>query len=346
MKFLNQINNSENEYDFSHLLYYGDYACTNFLNTYGRESRILKTADYPSEWKEEFGISDCRLFFHKLIADGYLEPTSIESRLAEDSLEKIQKIAEEADLSASGTKEEILQRLELNTTRDQLAKYLPGAEIYSLSVKGKAYLADNQDLITLYQKKDRYHVSYNEYAALKSRDAQADFYAVLWQVMNERFQRNAEDTEYAAVQKEYLNMYVLFLDQDKKSDALNALLNYIFMDLNVFADTFAFIEQFRRSSLSVPEYLADAAVPVFQVRPDIIDDILQLKDSYDPKIARNISENNVSYYVNTEAFLAILDQVFAKALSIAELEEQINAKIPKALDYILRNQPAETSQAE
>jgi hypothetical protein len=141
-------------------------------------------------------------------------------------------------------------------------------------------------------------------------------------------------------------MYALFLDQDKKSDALNALLNYIFMDLNVFADTFAFIEQFRRSSLSVPEYLTDAAVPVFHARPDIIDDILQLKDSYDPKIAKNISENNVSYYVNTEAFLTILDQVFAKTLSISELEEQINARIPKALDYILRNQPDAPSQAE
>lgn len=83
MKLLSQVSLEENDNDFSHLLYYGDYACVNFLAKYGDKAHILKEKEYPAEFREEFGISDVRLFHRKMIADGYLEPTSIDQRMSE-----------------------------------------------------------------------------------------------------------------------------------------------------------------------------------------------------------------------------------------------------------------------
>jgi|GEM_PF-1934341 len=337
MKLLSQIKNSENDNDFSHLLYYGEYATVNFLSMYSSKCKVLRVQDYSSVWKEEFGISDARLFHLMMIAEGYLVPSSIEERLSECSMEDICKIAEEIGLSTSGTKEEVLKRLELNAELDQISKFMPQESIFSLSEKGKRLVNANQDLINLYQKKDVYHVTYNEYASLKSKHKEMNFYDILWQVMTERFQRNADDTEYELVQNEYLNMYALLLDQEKKPEALNALLNYFFMDLNVFADTFDFIEEFKRSAEPVAIFLGHAELPQFHLSADIVTDIYELKESYDSKIAQRISENNVSYYVNTEAFLAILDEIYAQTFSLEDTTAKINERIPKALDHILRS---------
>lgn len=338
MKLLSQIKNSENEYDFSHLLYYGDYACANFLSRYASQCEVLPAQAYPADLKKEFGISDARLFHRKMIADGYLEPSGVDERLSASSEEEIKAVAEEVGLSTSGTKEEILQRLGLNTTPEQMSKFLPVKEVYSLSEKGKNYLSSHEDLLSLYSHWNQYHVNYNEYASIRSKNPQMPFHEVLWEVMKNRFQKYAEDTEYHRVQDEYLNMYALFKDEQKSTDALNALLTYFFMDVNVFPDTYDLIAQFKRSSLSVSEFLAHAKLPHFTADETVIADIKQLKDSYAPKTAESISRNNVSYYVGTEQYLAMLDEIYQDQLSTGDLEEMINSRIPKALDHILRSE--------
>lgn len=336
MKLLSQIKNTENEYDFSHLLYYGDYACVNFLALYPQKCQVLKNADYPEVLKTEFGISDARLFHHKMIEEGYLEPSSIAERLSSDSLKDIVKIAEEIGIPSVGSKEEVLQRLTLNCTLDQFGKYLPEEEVYSISETGKKYMESKHDLLVLYQKRDQYHVSYNEYIYVKSKNQELSFQDALWQVMTTRFNVHAENMEYSLVQDEYLNMYALLKDQNRNAEALNALLSYFFMDLNVFDATYQFIEEFKRSSLTVQEFLKKETVPHFHIKKEMIEKIAAMKDSYQPKSAESISQNNVSYYVNTEMFLNILQQIFDETLSIDVIEQEINTRIPKALDHILR----------
>lgn len=344
MRSLSQIGNIKNEYDFSHLLYYGNYACVNFLEKYKLQNKVLSNNEYPELWKTEFGISDTHLFHRMMIDEGYLEKTPMNISLQTHSLEEIQEFAKQMDLSPSGTKEEILQRLDLNVSLEDMQKHFSVEETYSLSMKGKTFIANHEDLLKLYHAKNRYHVDYNEYAAIQSTNKDEDYYTILWKVMTKRFQTHATNTEYDLVQKEYLNMYRLFIDQDRKNDALVALLNYLFMELNVFPETFIYIEKFNRSSMTVPDFLAEETVPICKVRIDIMDDILQLKEFYNPKTAQGISDSNISYYINSERFLEILQQLFDKTLLIPELEEQINTRIPKALDVILRQQPSVSNQ--
>jgi len=336
MKLLSRIKNTENEYDFSHLLYYGDYASVNFLALYPQKCQVLKNEDYPEVLKTEFGISDARLFHRKMIEEGYLEPSSIAERLSSDSLEDIAKIAEEIGIPSVGSKEEVLQRLTLNCTLDQLEKYLPNEEVYSISETGKKYMESKQDLLVLYQKRDQYHVTYNEYIYIKSKNQELSFQDALWQVITARFNTHAENMEYSLVQSEYLNMYALLKDQNKNVEALNALLTYFFMDLNVFDATYQLIEEFKRSSLTVQEFLKNETLPQLHIKKEIIEKIVTMKESYQSKTAESISQNNVSYYVNTERFLNILQQIFDETLSIDEIEKEINVRIPKALDHILR----------
>lgn len=338
MKLLSQIKPGENEDDFSHLLYYGDYACVNFLVMYAEKSHLMKKEEYPSELKEEFGISDARLFHRKMIADGYLEPSSIEERLSDCPMEKVVEIATKLDLPSSGTKEEILQRLSLNSSLEELSQFIPQKDIYSISEKGNQYVEKEKNLLDLYQNRDQYHVSYNEYVYVQSNHPELSYQDVLWQVMNARFQKNVEDTNYQQVKDEYLNMYELLKDEQKTVDALNALLTYFFMDLNVFADTYFYIEEFKRSSKSVPEFLSEVPVPVLHMNPEIPGKIAALKESYQSKAAESISKNNVSYYINTAQFLSILDQIFNGTFSTEAAEAEINERIPKALDHILRNE--------
>lgn len=252
-------------------------------------------------------------------------------------MEKITEVAEAVDLPKTGTKEELLQRISLNCSLEDLSAYLPHDEIYSLTEKGKQYLEKEKDLLDLYQNRQRYHVTYNEYAFVESNHREMSYQDILFQVMNTRFQKYAEDTEYAKVQEEYLYMYELLKDGDKRIDALNALLSYFFMDLNVFADTFNYIEEFKRSSKTVPEFLKEVPVPVLHINTEVVEKICGLKDCYQTKTAESISKNNVSYYVNTEKFLAILDQVFNGTFNKEATEEAINSKIPSVLDYQLRN---------
>ena len=108
------------------------------------------------------------------------------------------------------------------------------------------------------------------------------------------------------------------------------------MDLNVFADTYEYIEQYKRSSLTVPEFLAAKPVPQFQMDSSIVEQINALKDCFQPKIAESISKKNISYYVDSAAFLAILNQIFAQTFSIEDTTKMINERIPKVLDHILR----------
>jgi len=108
------------------------------------------------------------------------------------------------------------------------------------------------------------------------------------------------------------------------------------MDLNVFDATYQYIEEFKRSSVTVPEFLSKEPLPQFTMKKELLDQIAAMKESYQPKAAESISQNNVSYYANTEMFLKILQQIFDGTLSIEETEQEINARIPKALDHILR----------
>lgn len=333
---LSQIQEYQNDYDFSHLLFYGDYACANFLTLYASKCKPMANKDYPAELKEEFGISDAHLFHCKMIADGYLESTIVEERLAGCSLEELQELMEKLDLPASGTKEEILTRLALNATLEQINKYKPQEESYSLSKMGKEYLNANKDLVDLYHRKDKYHITYNEYAAVKSTHPDASYEDLLWMVLEARFQKDVADADYVSVQKEYWNMFTLLLDQQKPVDALNALLNCFFMDLNAFTETYACIEDFKKSEETVPAYLSHVQLPSVTLHPEIIEKIASLKEAYNPKSAENISRNNVSYYVNTEQFLTILSRIYDGTFSLEDTEKELNGRVSTVLDHVLR----------
>ena len=327
----------EQIYHYDDISYYGDYACANFLNLYPVKCRILRKEAYPDLLKTEFGISDAALFHHKMIDDGYLIPSSIEERLSDRPLEEIIQIADDHGLPTSGTKEELLQRIDLNCTMKQLSRVLPNEEIYSLSDAGKYYLEAHQEMVDLYQAKGIYSISYEEYEAARKLRPDASFAEILWQVLQTRFQGYVDQAQFKLVQKEYLNMYAFLLNQDRLSEALSALLNCFFMDLNAFTDTYALIQQFKSSGETVPAFLAHAEMPQVHIHPQLVDEIAALKDTYTIKAAEIVSTNNISFYVNKDLFAQILDQIFSKTFMQEETEKKIDERVPTALDHILRS---------
>ena len=110
------------------------------------------------------------------------------------------------------------------------------------------------------------------------------------------------------------------------------------MSRDVFADTYEYIEQFNRSSLTVPEFISAKPEPQFHMDLAIVAQIYSLKDCFQPKVAESISKKNISYYIDTATFLAILNQIFSQTFSLGDTAKLINERIPKALDHILRTE--------
>ncbi len=312
--------------------YKGDYAKAVFLNAYKEASPIKKAEEYQQYLKYEFGITDASAFHRKMINEGYLGKASIEDRLLASKTPDLKTILQKIGQPKTGKKEELVQRVIANTDEKTIISFLPIAEEYSITEKGKEFLLAYADVIDLYLNRTRYGVSYDEYMQAKARYNKANYHDVLWGIYQSRAMDCARKGQIDVADELY--MYYLLYDEKRYVDALDHMISYFYYYINEIQGTNNYIALYRISKQKPKAFLSNQPVPRIVIPPFCVEVVKKMKEYYSQDMIDRTSTGFIEY-CSREEFSEILNDIMADRFDIKECEQKLNARVPSVLEKVL-----------
>lgn len=204
----------------------GDYAKAVFLWYFSkRPSPFGQGSSCPRYFLYECGIQDVSAYHKRMIEEGYLEPASTEGKLGLLKVSELKDILARLGLSVTGKKSVLIQRILDNASVEALSQSLT-TETYSLSEKGKAFLAEHDDHVKLHRH-GYLEIGWREYDA--ERQPGFGFYDTVWRIVNKRIILCGKDLRL--LRQEYLKMYRLLEEEERWAQALEMLLRILYIDL-------------------------------------------------------------------------------------------------------------------
>lgn len=271
-----------------------DYSMSIFLN-WANGKKIGKSLTYyPQYIKYECNINDPIDFHKKMIKDGYLCTPKINLLLTFYKITELKQILSENNLSKTGNKDILIQRIIDNVPTDTLEKISNSFEGYTLSEKGAAFISKNNDYIEIH-KNSNWMISLEEYTN-KKKQLQFDvhFYDIAWGIFNDRNLQYVREQNWGLVRNNIHNMSELLNKENKPKQSLSYLLSVLYYDL---------------SGLSNNNILCN--LEDLDLSSGIIDKILKLKNYYSEDIIDNcpfLNQLPFSYFT-IDTFKLILNEL-------------------------------------
>lgn len=189
---------------------------------------IMEDTEYPHYLQHAYGIQKASSYHKNLLKEGYLAKSTNNERLNAMKVSELKNILEQFNLSQTGKKSILIQRIIDSVPEEKLIKCFT-QEIYSLSDKGKLFLNEHDDCIKLYQH-SYLEIEYTEYV-LERKDG-LDFYDTVWKILNKRIAQGSHDLG----RHEYIKMYQILDEEGKREAAMNILLRILYIDLSGKSD--------------------------------------------------------------------------------------------------------------
>lgn len=244
------------------------------MNAYAKESPVKKANQYQEYLLYKCGIRDCQAFHRKMIAEGYLEESSLESIIQKKRVAELKPVLEELGLSASGSKNDLIKRIMENASESYLRKKFP-EKIFAISDKGRTFLSEHEAYVLLH-KYSKWGVSWQEFDARKKQGLSTG--DVLWRIFNQRI---PESNTYGRF--EYYCMYELLVEEGKRRNALEMLLRVMYIDVSG-AEATKFLSVYSESEI---QNLFDISI---MFAPAIMDAVPGYKDVYDDAMVDRLFE--------------------------------------------------------
>lgn len=299
----------------------GDYAKAVFLSVYGKASPIRNANDYQRYLLYECGIRDCPAYHRALIDEGYLAASTIEARIGAFKVDELKQMLSAKGLPVSGRKAELIERLLPVADEDLVNEHAPEMT-YAITEKGQAFLDEHSAYVYLHKHKS-WGISWPEFDKKKrpgysTRDT-------IWGILNERV---IESKDYG--RNEYLAMYQMLVEEDKRDVAIDMLLRIIYIDVSgVEGITY----------LQNPFWTAKDARDGFSIAvmlaPGLLGDISRYEDRYTDAIVDRLFEWKLPVQICSKAlFLELvhscLDHTFDEEAFLDKLKPAWNKAVKEA----------------
>ena len=279
----------------------GDYAKTVFLWALNKISVVKSNDEYVRYFLYELGIANPSAYHNQLISEGYFEKASPSEMLNTLKVAELKQLLTDMGESATGKKDALIEKLAASVSDEKMRQLFPTPH-FVLSEKGSTFISEHNDYVLIHQHKN-WGIDWKDYDARKKPGY--SFYDVVWGMLNERVLTETHNFGANA----YLNMYQLLKEEGKRGNALEMLLQVIYIDFSgsLGMNCYSLYKSNVYSKQELLEYFNVAVV----IAPGLVNDLREFADIYDEGIVDHVCERRLPIQIcSKELFKQIIGSVF------------------------------------
>ena len=202
--------------------------------------------------------------------------------------------------SATGKKDALIEKLTSCISDEEMVRLFPATH-YVLSEKGQAFIDEHNDYVLVHQHKN-WGIDWKDYDAHKKPGY--SFFDIVWSILNERV---LTDT-HSFGRNSYLCMYQLLKEENRKANALEMLLQVLYIDFSgsLGMDCYSLF----KNNIYSKQELLDCFNIAMMIAPGLINDLSAFADVYDEGIVDHVCERRLPVQIcSKELFQRIICSV-------------------------------------
>lgn len=224
----------------NHIPYISDFNKTILLDRLSKKPQLIPEdiMSYPLSLKEALGIINPHREYLKLIDEGYVIESKLESKLILLDKEQLLSICSELNLLTKGTKKDLVSRI-ITVTNNEFVinKFLGQYKYYELSEIGLKFIQENDDYIKLYRSnqysKPRYIQIRTE---LIAKGIQPRFEEIAYILCKENIKEETKEKKYESLSFSYRNLSELCWILEKNEEGINYLIFAFILTLSCLSN--------------------------------------------------------------------------------------------------------------
>ncbi len=205
-----------------------------FLKTLNKK-KVLKTEEYPRYMSYRYGVQrNLKQLHQSLIKTPMLNATSDNELLKKLKVSELKEILKENNLSTSGKKEELIERIEKSVKPNKFRKKLPKDKVYFLSESGNAYIERNKFFLDVHRKGN-----IDDFESLLEKFLTSDFSNfndILWAQLQQEKIIHRSRRDYGLLRNTHLSMARILQEESNLEQALIEYLKVIYIDLSGYGN--------------------------------------------------------------------------------------------------------------
>lgn len=242
-----------------------DFSNVNFLDWANKKQLGLTNDDYPRYMSYSYDIHQPLKKHKQFIKDGYLVQGSIEDSLALLKSQELKDILSKNNLSTTGKKAVLLQRIMDNVD----IKTINIRPIYILSSSGLDYLTQYGYYLDLPQYILNGDISLQEYDQIKAKQPYLSTSDIMWQIYNKKSIDYLKKGDYSLARNIELSRYNILVKENKLKDASYHLIAILYYDLSGMGNNNTVLPF--EDIMIAPGLISELREQVENINDDIID---------------------------------------------------------------------------
>lgn len=185
---------------------------------------------YPGFWWFEYGIRDVGAVLKSLEERNFIRWASISNSVMRLTIPNLKEILEKYNLSVSGKKAELVERIISSISEEQLVA-LNLERKYELTDSGKVELAENQYVPYLHRHKYMSVWEMNHYLN-NDNPSRLGYRDILWREFNKQSGEHFQNCDFGLYRSTRLYMHDFLMEESKYKIALHMLVEVASFDLS------------------------------------------------------------------------------------------------------------------
>lgn len=203
------------------------YAITLMLWGHDRAFEYNPDRQYPTYYAYECGLTNPNLLQKQLFDEGFYREATFNEIFETYTIKELSIIADSIGISKYGKKTELVKRILANSTPLELHTHVGNKKYYSLSEKGKYYLAQHYDYV-LFHRYSIYNISLEEYERTKNKISCSDCATILIYILKQRISQNNFD------ELSHVHLKQLYDNTNQLDMAMREFLTSLYFRVNCF----------------------------------------------------------------------------------------------------------------
>ena len=185
---------------------------------------------YPGFWWFEYGIRDVGAMLKSLEERNFIKWAPISNSVMRLTISSLKEILEKHNLSVSGKKAELVERV-ISSISDEQLETLNLERKYELTDLGKSELAENQYIPYLHRHKYISVWEMNNYL-YNNNPSNLGYRDILWREFNKQSGEHFQNYDFGLYRNTRLNMHDFLMEESKYKTALHMLVEVASFDLS------------------------------------------------------------------------------------------------------------------
>ena len=286
-----------------------DFSKTIFLWNHDNVSCVREDDDYSRYFIHECDILNPSKYHAKLIEEGYFENASLSLILNSFKIDRLKEILSTNGLINIGKKDVLVERILSNVETYEL-KSIITENYFILSARGHEFIRSHFDYVLLHQHK-YLNIKWQEYD--NNFRSGFTFYDIVYGILNNRIRYDKQNFG----RNEYLSMYRLLAEEEKREQALRMILRVLYIDVSGSC-SMHYYKMFTKTQL------LESFDAIIMLAPGIIKYIKEYKDIYSDMYVDDLYEFKLPIQIcSKDFFVSMLHAIYDDRFDEKEYENKL-----------------------